>query len=59
MGKQKKKQEYAAKLWNRIARVRMPLTVVCILAFGAFIVYAIYIQNAIHFYISFLYVATL
>ena len=46
MGKQKKKQEYAAKLWNRIARVRMPLTVVCILAFGAFIVYAKYIQTS-------------
>lgn len=46
MRRQKKKQEGAAKLWNQVARMCMPWMVVCILAFGASMVYAKYIQTS-------------
>ena len=46
MRRQQRKQECATKFWDQIARMRMPLMVVCILAFGASMIYAKYIQTS-------------
>ena len=46
MGRQKNRAAGEKRGWKKSARMRMPLMMVCILAFGAFAVYAKYVQTS-------------